>query len=228
MTDQNPNPTTPEQSATELLPETQTEVTNVAAETPKSETKVSTIERNADDAKKIRHKAVVVMEICILVAVSSFLINFLLIYFTNNQVTLYQTNQQQIAASEYNSSDRANTVAYLENQRQNTELILSTFPSIEDDFVDFIQTIELLGQESANNSRLELNSHVAGNGGQSYFPFVISMTTDVVNFAEFLKRLEKLPYMVEVRSIESNIVDGSSQIYNFKLTSRIYVSNQFR
>lgn len=207
---------------------------NPVAAAPAPETKVdeaitakSQVEQDADATNKLKHRSVVLTEVAVILGVSVVLINFLLIYLTNNQVAQYHINRQQIAAAEYNSSDRAHTIAFLESQKLQTELILAAFP-VENNFIDFIQTLELIGQESATNSRLEFSTLVVPKQGQSYVPFVINMTTDMANFGEFLKKTEKLAYLVEITSTEANTVDESNRLWNFKVNAKVYVSNQFK
>lgn len=215
-----PNQTPPPESSTPPVePEAQ--------DTPVVVPAKSYLEIHIDDAKSTKHKSMLALEISVVITVMVLLLNFLMIYMTNKQTEQYQTTLAQIAATAYNTSDREYTVAFLESQKQNTQLIKRALP-VEVEFIEFIQTLELISQESATQSQLEFNPYVPVTTGQSYVPFVISMTTDLINFTEFLKKTEKLPYILEIRSIEASLVDANAQIWNYKLFSKVYVSNQFR
>lgn len=164
-------------------------------------------------------------ELTSLFVVILLLINGLLIYLTNKQVQQYRFNRQQIAAALYNSSDIQNTVDFLETQKQQTQIINQALPK-EQDFIEFIQTLELIAGEAATNSQFSFDQ-VKDNKGVKFVPVKITMTTTNAGFQAFLAKAEKLPYLFQINEIEATW-QNDQDIWQYRLTGLVYVNSKFR
>lgn len=174
----------------------------------------------------LRKRLTILMEIGTGLTLGLIVINFLIIYLSNNQVSLYRANRQQIAAALYNSSDIQNTVSFLEAQRQQTEIINQALPN-ENGFIDFVRTLELIAGQHSQNSQFEFDKGQKDNE-LSYVPISISMTTDSTNLNEFLKKTEKLAYLFHINTIDATRVTDTTDLWQIKISARLYVNTKFR
>jgi hypothetical protein len=182
-------------------------------------------QRDEKSVETVKKRITMSVELATFFTITVVAINGLLIYLTNNQVKQYRFNRQQIAAALYNSSDIQNTVDFLETQKQQTELINQALPN-EQEFIQFVQTLELIAGEAATNSQFEFES-LKRISDKNLIPVRITMTTTSSGFSEFLSKAEKLPYLFQVNEIEASSL-GEEDIWQYRLNGIIYVSNKFR
>ena len=219
----NPTQNQPEQP---IAPPQEGTMVEVSSET--SSKRLSHVEQDIQANKKIQSNKKLVLELGTLFCLVLVIVNIALIVFSKSQVAQYHVNLQQIAAAEYNSSDLENTVSFLETKRQQTQVISDALPK-EDDLITFIQTLEVLSLENAGSSKLEITASAPrGEKGLMFIPFMLTMTTDLPNLLEFLKKVEKLSYLVEVVEINATPIGEDNVVWSFELASRVYVSNQFK
>jgi Tfp pilus assembly protein PilO len=149
-------------------------------------------------------------------------------FLANSKTKQLTQIKQQIATKQQDDVNLQKTVEFIETNEAVIEPIIEALPD-ENSLVDFISVIEAIADSSSSNSSLEFSALAPATSGQDkYLPFVIELETDTVNFEEFLKKVEKLAYVVEVYSIEASLKDKQSDLWNFSVSARIFVRDPFK
>ena len=154
-------------------------------------------------------------------------INFGLYYLNRGKIKQLSAIRQQLAVVEQNTKNVQNTESFLTNQVEQIQLVLDALPN-EDTLIDFVQTLETVASQSSRNSSLEFNALAPKGKDSKYIPFVIKMSTDSPNFIDFLSKLEKLPYLVQVTDIKSTKINQDSDVWDFNISARVYVQDPFQ
>lgn len=193
-----------------------------------SETSNKSLDSNLQTLSQIKSKTSSLVKIgMVLVAILSLTTFVLLILIVNKtkQLTLIQT---QLSAKTQDYVAISNASEYLNSNLGEQEIILNALPD-ESKLIDFVNTIELLSSNYSTKHTLEFSALAPTKiGNNQYIPTMIVISTDPNNFQLFLAGLEKLPYIIEVTSIQSSVISADENIWEYKIASRVYVQNPFK
>lgn len=193
-----------------------------------SETSNKSLDSNLQTLSQIKSKTSSLVKIgMVLVAILSLTTFVLLILIVNKtkQLTLIQT---QLSAKTQDYVAISNASEYLNSNLSEQEIILNALPD-ESKLIDFVNTIELLSSNYSTKHTLEFSALAPTKiGNNQYIPTMIVISTDPNNFQLFLAGLEKLPYIIEVTSIQSSVISADENIWEYKIASRVYVQNPFK
>ncbi len=117
---------------------------------------------------------------------------------------------------------------FIDNSDLEIDTILNTLPSNETQLVEFVRTVEAIGQAHTTSVSLKFNASGPRGTQEKYLPVKISLSTDIPNFLEFLKKFEKIPYIVEIISINSEKAFESDTIWNLEINCNIYIRESFK
>lgn len=193
-----------------------------------SVTSNKSLDSNLQTLSQIKSKTSSLVKIgMVLVAILSLTTFVLLILIVNKtkQLTLIQT---QLSAKTQDYVAISNASEYLNSNLSEQEIILNALPD-ESKLIDFVNTIELLSSNYSTKHTLEFSALAPTKiGNNQYIPTMIVISTDPNNFQLFLAGLEKLPYIIEVTSIQSSVISADENIWEYKIASRVYVQNPFK
>jgi len=151
----------------------------------------------------------------------------IIVVLINNKLKQLNLINQQLSAKGQDNQSLDVALAYLGNNQQQIDLILNTLPN-ESQLIDFIAAIESMSATFSNQHSIEFSALApTGSGNWKYIPLILKLTTDQANFELFLAGLEKLPYIVEVTSIDSQ-TEAAPAVWNYTLAIRVYVQNPFK
>lgn len=227
--DQNLNQ--PAQEAEEDVTKNQTQLEDnqidVQAQESTDQTEAGYFEDDKKETQKIVRQMNLAVKLGLGFSLVLLLVSVVAIYLTPAQIELYLTNQSQVSAVQVNSSDLANTSTFLENQHQETERIVSTFPT-EQELIAFIDTFEIILDNASSQHQLEIKSLVTGPDTEPYVPLEIQLQSNPAQFNQLLITLEKLPYVLESREITAQRQPSENSDWNYQITARLYVSSDFK
>ena len=179
-------------------------------------------------ATEIRAKSTRNLKIIAILTLILFFLNIFLIYLSQSRIKQNKTIKEQIITTGHNSQNLEIAVEFLNTQADQMSIIKKTLPN-EAELVEFIQTIEVIAKTHATNHQLKFSvKSPQGLTGEKFIPFIIELSTNIENTLEFLKKLEKLPYIVELTSLETEKFEGSNSILKVTITSRVYVRDPFK
>lgn len=216
----NPNPNPP-------LPPTLTPSGQTVA-SPTNPPSAGNSARPEPTATQIRHDTQKLIYITIVIAVILIITNMILMVLIGSKTKQLAQIKQQIAVKTSDDQNLQSSIDYLNQNQKQLEDIVNTLPN-ESRLVEFIDTIESVSGENASNSSLEFSAIAPTSLAQDkYLPFVINLVTDLPNFQEYLKKIEKLPYVIEITSIQAKTTDSSGKLWEFTIAARVFVQDPFK
>jgi len=196
--------------------------TNPAPAAPSSPQKPETT------AAQIRHNTQTLIYITAVIAIILVLTNVVLMVLVGSKTKQLAQIKQQIAVKTSDDKNLQSSVDYLAQNQKQLDDIINALPN-ESRLVEFIDTIESVSSENSNNSTLEFSAIAPASLAQDkYLPFVINLVTDMPNFQQYLTKLEKLPYVIEITSIQAKATDDSSKLWEFTIAARVFVQDPFK
>ncbi|MFC1751369.1 type 4a pilus biogenesis protein PilO [Pseudomonadota bacterium] len=145
------------------------------------------------------------------------------------QNQLLKETSTQILATRQGNDNLQIAMQFIQTGDVQIDLLLNALPGNETQLVDFVRTVEAIGFNQTTNLNLKFNaSGPTGTDAEKYIPFKITLNSDIPNFVEFLKKFEKLPYIIEIISIESEKSYDSQDIWTFDILANIYVQDPFK
>lgn len=197
-------------------------LTDQTSTTSKSKTKPKLQDENEIKAQTINSLKISYLVLLILVVI------FLILgFFINSRVKQLHQTQEQIYLSRIDSQNVDNTIDYYQTRQKQIESIINTLPT-EETFIDFINTLEVIVGQHANQKSIDFNTDFpTGTTNEKYIPLSINLTTDSQNFFDLIKKLEKLPFILEITKIDSQLKDQNIDVWEYQLSGKIYVNNPF-
>lgn len=184
---------------------------------------------NSSTGSQVRGRSTTILKITSGLAVLLLLTNFFLLFLSSTEAKQLAVTKEQIITTQTQSSDLEAAIEYLNSESTSTEMIKKALPDEEELQTEFIQTMEFVAQRNASTSSIRFSALApTGSGPSKYLPFTINLTTDTPNFHEFLKRLEKLPYIIEITSIDQATQTAGSNVWSITLSARVYVRDPFK
>jgi hypothetical protein len=158
---------------------------------------------------------------------SLFVLNFLFLFFIQNENKTIKLLKSELRVLEQNqkiiNSSREITATY----SKEVELISEVFPN-EETIPKFIGILENLIKGYADEYSFKFNAVAPVKEQEKfYLPLTITMKTDYQRLLLFLEKLETLPYMTHVTSIFSKNPDGFTNKSEIIIGLKLYVQNPF-
>lgn len=121
----------------------------------------------------------------------------------------------------------------IQRLRADLQKISPQIPLIESSIVDgeklpdFLSSLEAIGKEHGLSETMTIGSPVptdiASAGAVSYIDFQMSVSGNIGAVTPFIERLEKLPYLLVVRSVSLDASQGWNSNSNFSMSGRFYI-----
>lgn len=143
-----------------------------------------------------------------------------------NAKQIIQT-KQQIENTKQQSLQLTQASDFLD-KNQDVSIIKQVLPQNRQELVDFVSDVEIVGRSKATNFAFKFSALKPTNtNGQVWVPFVINFVTTTPKLIEFLTLLEKMPYLIEVTSVETNTINNSQGVWGVGINAKIYVLDTF-
>lgn len=117
---------------------------------------------------------------------------------------------------------------YTKNTQEVIDFLLSLRPDREEKYINFISTIEDIGQQL--NINLDLKSLAQEKTKQTTLNYQINFYGSLNQLNIFLKELEKLPYFINVESIEytnpQTLLRNEKSSSNISLKINLFTRNE--
>ncbi len=151
----------------------------------------------------------------------------LLFFVTNARLNSLEINRQQIGSVRASNTDLQETHQFFQTDQGQIDAIINALPN-DPRMVDFVKAIETITSENSSSKSIEFSvDNPVGQTGEKYIPFLIKIATNTPNFSELLKKIEKLPYIVEIVNIEATLVDESTNLWDYRLSAKVYIQEPF-
>lgn len=137
------------------------------------------------------------------------------------------TLRQTLLSSQATVSDQTQTQDYIMSHLSQIQAMLASFPT-EADFIDFLVDLESLTRRYDPNSVITPGSDAVKVDQQLTVPLHITLTASTPTLLEYLKAIERLPYIIEINHIDIESPSGLDQTSIIKLATRVYVKDPFR
>lgn len=208
--------------------------TRTTTQTQSTDTKSGQVEINSKLPKKTSSENIrkqtktfqIISSIIILVLVSGLVGTGI---FTASQNNLLHQTMSQINSTRQGNINLQSAMQFINTGDVQIDLILNALPGDETQLVEFVRTVETIGKDSTINLNLSFNAQSpSGTETEKLIPFKISLASDPQNFVEFLTKFEKLPYIIEIITIESERVFDSQSLWNYDILANIYVKDTFK
>ena len=144
---------------------------------------------------------------------------------TNQKLKSYFTKQQEIQTFLRSQENTNELLTYVETNKEIVSQIEKVFPD-ETNIDIAYQDILDVSREFDQESELRLKANIPGTYNQkSILPMELITSVNSTGTSQLLRRIERLPYIIEVISVE--IANPLSQDSQAKITFRLYVDHEF-
>lgn len=152
---------------------------------------------------------------------------FMLQTFASKQKKEVATLNQELSDITIQLTGKQNLNRFLQQNKQTIDTVNSAFPN-EDTIIDFIDAVEALITNVGATGSLSFSALVPGVlSDQLQIPFNITMEATPTQLADFLRRFEKFPYLIQISSISIKTPNGVQATTNISLGGRVYVQDPF-
>lgn len=135
------------------------------------------------------------------------------------------TQEVQAVQSTYDS--QVDLESYLQSHTDELVLIDEFIPNKEM-MVDFIQTIEQITKEYDPEAKVRFTSQIPQKAGvYNVIPLTITMKISLINFLDFLKQFEQLPYLLQVQTVDLTNTQNVNELGSATLGVQLYVQDPF-
>jgi hypothetical protein len=153
-------------------------------------------------------------------------INILFILLFQSDLKTYKFTQKEMEMLDQDRRIIAASADISEKYKDEIEVISSVFPS-EADFPTFIQTLENNLKNSVEEYQFKFNPAPIAEGDKQFLLMTIIIKTDLPNLILFFTRLEQMPYMTHITSINAKTPAGIAGKSEYSIGIKIYVQNPF-
>ena len=151
-----------------------------------------------------------------------------IVYFSaKNPMMKLTTLKQTITSTKVSDLQINQTQNFVANNQESIESIISVFPA-ESDFLDFLITLETMLAVIDPGAKLTPGSSPVKAGQQLTVPLQLQFTGTIYTLEDFFIQLERLPYIIEVTSLELKSPSGLAQPSEIVASLRVYVEDPFR
>lgn len=135
--------------------------------------------------------------------------------------------KQQVADLTALQSNQRQFYQFLAAERQDIEKLNAVFPD-KSTIINFVAAVENLLDSQGIDGTFKFGALVPTRGNdQAYVPVTITMTTTVPQFLDFLRRFEKMPFIVQPTGLSAQAPEGLADPIQANLTGRLYVQDPF-
>lgn len=172
-------------------------------------------------------KITTIKRLILLVTLLNVIGSILLSSLANKQKQVFIQNQQAIANLTERSQNKSELYKFLGINEEGIQQIHSALPN-EDTIADFVSTIEDLLSLSEIEGDFHFSAIVPSKANnQLSIPFLIKMNTTIPKFLSFMRQLEKMPYIIQVTSVNINTPQGIGGGVEASIGATIYVQDPF-
>lgn len=145
-------------------------------------------------------------------------IAFVLVSVNQNQVITLNRTKQDVLAQQQTAIDNENFSKYITDRPHYMQMIQAAVPN-EEMLVSFLQDMESAVREHDQEGKVVLiGTSPARSGVDLIIPVTIQLTTPMEQLPDLLTTLNKLPYLMQLTSVESNQAEGGARhVIGFKL-----------
>ncbi len=155
-------------------------------------------------------------------------ITALMLYLTHNQVKKHATLVQQRLTTQQSLSGTQSLAGYVRTNLASLQQILNVFPD-ESNIIEPIQALESLVQtyDPRGTAKFPSVTPVSVNN-QLSIPISLKLTLSPYRSVEFLRQLERLPYIFEVTNYDARWSNDASSSAELDIKLVLYVQDPFR
>lgn len=143
----------------------------------------------------------------------------------NQKIKSYFTKQQEIQTFIRSQENTNELLDYVETNKEIVSQIETVFPNETNIDISY-QTILSAAKEVDDNAQLKIKANLpTTHNGKSILPMELVASTNTAGTISLLRRIERLPYIIEVSTIEMQnplTTEGTTTIL-----FRLYVDNEF-
>ena len=148
--------------------------------------------------------------------------------FTKQRLNNFQLVRQQVEDLKVSFQSRDSLNQFLSQNQDGIKLVSLALPN-EDNVVEFVSQVENLLAVTGLTGSLKFSSIVPAKANdQLYIPFILKLQTGVPQFLDFLARLEKLPFLVQLTGVTITSPNGIADITDITIGARLYVQDPFQ
>lgn len=149
------------------------------------------------------------------------------ILFTNQQTKKVVNTRQELAGLKETAANVQSLQTYAQSNREQITKIPDLFPT-EDDFVNVLQDIETVVKKTDPQGIVKVSAAKPTKvQNQNTIPLLIHLNTNANGLINFLREFERLPYILQIVSLEmsheQNLVDSA----DINIQVRLYVADPF-
>lgn len=154
-------------------------------------------------------------------------VNIGLVIMSSSKTKALAQTRQQIETTKAINQDLDDTTLYLTNNESRLRDLIQVVPK-EPQLVQVLQTLENVSSLHGTSRSIVFTANApAGMPNQKYLPFEMEFTTDITNLTQFLSRLEKLPYLIEISTIDIQTPYEDKTILVVEIQAKLYVQDPF-
>lgn len=160
-------------------------------------------------------------------AVTLILLTSLFIFLTQGEARTVGLLKNELKNLEQQKQLLASSQDIYKNYANKIDTIASVFPT-EETVAVFISTLESELKRSGGDYTFKFSAVTPlPEQDRLYLPLTITLNTDLVRLADFLGRIEGLPYMIHITSMSAKTPGGFSATGEVTLMVKVYVQNPF-
>lgn len=176
-------------------------------------------------AANITKKVERLLSIDIVIIILTSLIVVIATLISMQKIKTYRTLQQEIQTIKQSQSNTNELLTYVDQNRDIINQIQTVFPNESNIDVAY-QNILKIAQVVDSNAQLRIKANIPGLYNQkSILPMEMVLSTNTSGTLQVLRRMERLPYIVEIITLElaNPFTEDGSTVINF----RLYVDDEF-
>ncbi len=155
------------------------------------------------------------------------LMNILFLLLVSNEGKTISLLKKQLVQLEQDNVILDSSEEISESYTEEIALLSKVFPN-EETILSFLQSLEGLTKENSSEYSVKFTSlNPLAEQDKLFLVLSVFMKTDKTRLANFLKRLEQLPYMTQVNSTVIHMPDGFDGSLDVSQTIKVYVQNPF-
>lgn len=167
------------------------------------------------------------VEQLVLILAGLVVINIVMLYFLSTQVKTIRLLRIQRTQLEQDLKIINSAEQIYQSYKDDIEVISEVFPN-EESVLVFLQTLETLSKKYGTESLVKFSPPTPQPEGDSlYLLFTVNMQTTSEQLPEFLKAIEKLPYMTRLLTLNVSLPDGGRGNVSASMRLKVYVKNPF-
>lgn len=158
---------------------------------------------------------------------STIFMNFLFLYLLRGETKTIALTKTELVELEKQQQIITSSQQLYQTYQNEIDIISAVFPN-EESITMFIQSIENELRLASDTYTFRFNAQTPIKQADKLFlPLTVTMKTDMTRLDTFFEKLETLPYMTHVTSLNVKTPEGFSNISEVVVGLKIYVQNPF-